>query len=87
MKITINENYFIKADTYNLSLIKTYVGKDKDGNDKESQKALGYFRTVEQVIVFMAREQLLNSHEELTIAEYIKALNQTIQALREVCQI
>ncbi len=87
MKITINENYFIKADTYNLSLIQTYVGKDKDGNDKESQKTLGYFRTVEQVIVFMAREQLLNSHEELTIAEYIKALNQTIQELKEVCQV
>lgn len=87
MVIEINENYFIKIDNYNTFLMQSYWGKDQFEQPKEFQKSLGSFRTVDQALVFLARQQVLDDHETLTLGEYVQTLKDNIQALREVCQI
>ena len=86
MTIEINDQYFIKADKYNLTLIHVYEIEDEFGQAKEKQKVLGYFRTIEQALVFLARQQLLEEHETLTLKDYVTLLKDKIQELKTLCQ-
>ncbi len=43
-KININD-YTITIDQYNLKLDYNYKGEDKDGNEKDATKFIGYYTT------------------------------------------
>lgn len=43
MKILLFDGYFIEPDPLNLALKQSYTGRDKDGNEKEAERIIGYW--------------------------------------------
>ena len=46
MRIELTNGYYIEVDSMNYTLMQNYMGKDKEGNPKESVRTLGYFTTL-----------------------------------------
>ena len=46
--INLYNDYYLSSDKHQWILREQFTGKDKEGNEKESFRDLGYFRTVDQ---------------------------------------
>lgn len=78
MKITINDKYHIAVDTYNHTLIETYKSKKNDSEEMvERTRPLGYFPSIEKALVFLARYEVVQSEETLSLKEYLNKLRDT----------
>ncbi len=82
MKIRINENYFIDVDERNHTLKE--VRTTKEG--KPYEKSIGYYGSVYKALESYNRNNLAQSDEELTIAEYIKRYKEGLDELIEACK-
>lgn len=55
MKVNLTNGYFIEIDQLNHTLKKHFTGKDKNGNEKESEKVCGYCKDLEQAVDMFLR--------------------------------
>lgn len=75
MKVQINDQYHVAIDNYNHTLVETYFGTKQDsGETTERTRPLGYFGSIEQALVFLARYMVVKGHEELSLNEYLTEL-------------
>ena len=72
-------------DDLNSTLKQRYIGKTKDGNDKEVEKIIGYFNKPTDALERFVRLNRLDVMEgmELSLDEYVEALK---KADREVIE-
>lgn len=83
--IELKNGYFIEVDDLNSTLKQRYLGKTKDGKDKEVEKIIGYFNKPIDALERFLRLNRLDEMEgmKLSLDEYIKALK---EADREVME-
>lgn len=84
--VELMNNYFVEIDEYNHTLKKRYMGKDKNGNEQEYEKVIGYFNNIKQCVERMTR---LLTLEELDgnvvkIKEYAEAAEKAFQAVKKL---
>lgn len=60
--VNLIDNYFVEVDEMNHTLKQKFTGKDKDGNEKQSVRIIGYFPNMPSCIEKIAR---LNTISEL----------------------
>lgn len=84
--VELMNDYFVEIDEYNHTLKKRYMGKDKNGNEQEYEKVIGYFNNIKQCVERMTR---LLTLEELDgnvvkIKEYAEAAEKAFQAVKKL---
>lgn len=50
VEIKLQDGYFIEIDPLNYTLRQRYSGKTKDGEEKESVRTHGYYRSIRQAV-------------------------------------
>lgn len=83
--IELRNGYFIELDDMNSTLKKRYIGKNKDGVEKEMVKTIGYYP---KPIDAMERFICLNRLDEmdgtlLSISEYVNELKKADKEVME----
>ena len=54
--VELINDYFIEIDTYNHTLKKRYIGKDKKTEEeKECEKTIGYYRDIQECVEALVR--------------------------------
>lgn len=80
MTINLTNGYRIDIDDMNLTLKQRYAFKDKDGNEKETERTIGYFNPVGNgmegaIKRYLIHNQIdLQSQEAMEMCEYVKSI-------------
>ena len=90
MIVRLTNGYFIEVDSLNHTLKQKYISKAKDGTEKESEKVIGYYSSMEGAIKgFVKHNQndlLPDSYVEMS--EYIKSIecinNDAVESLKRI---
>lgn len=95
-KINLTNGFFIEVDDLNHTLKQRFIGKDKDGNAKESERVCGYFgKDIGAAIGKYIRlnQNALLAQEAIEMEEYIKSIERinkdavrAFKALLAVCE-
>ena len=88
MKVTTIElldDYFIEVDELNHTLKKRYMGKTKEGEEKLSEKIIGYYKTtqdcVERIVRLIPLDE--NDGEVISMREYAKMAEKAFKRVEE----
>lgn len=87
-KVTIEliNDYFIEVDEMNHTLKKRYSGKNKDGEDKEAEKVIGYFpdtkSCVERIVRLIPLEE--NDGAVISMREYAEMAEKAFNKVKEL---
>jgi hypothetical protein len=76
-KINLTNSFFIEVDDLNHTLKQKFIGKDKEGNEKESERVCGYFgKDIGAAIGKYIRlnQNALLAQEALELEEYVKSI-------------
>lgn len=87
--IKIDEKYFITADANQYVLKKNFIGKDKDGNNKESESVLGYYSSVPSCLqgyIRIAEREKVADNSIQTIKELIKFHNDCKEIVKRLLE-
>jgi hypothetical protein len=87
-KIELRDGYFIEVDEMNATLKQKYIGKDKNGNEKEAEKISGYYSkptdAMERFVVLNRTDKM--DGMELSISEYVNELKKADKEVLEFLQ-
>lgn len=78
MTINLTNGYWLEIDKMNITLKQKYTYKDKQGDQKETEREIGYFSTIEGAIKrFLNNNQIdLLSDTAMEMEEYIKSIKE-----------
>ena len=88
MKVTTIElldDYFIEVDELNHTLKKRYIGKTKDGEEKPSEKIIGYYKTPQDCLERIVRLIPLDENDGavISIREYAEQAEKAFKRVEE----
>lgn len=63
---------FIESDVMSFQVVKYAMGKNKDGEDKETQSTLGHFSNVGQCVKFVALNVKVKESTATTLGELVR---------------
>ena len=92
MKVNLLNGYYIEIDSMNYTLMRNYVGKDRDGNPKEYVKVCGYFTTLGGAIYKFLKlnQDDLNAETVMEMDEYVKRVEENnrmaVEAIKRVLE-
>ena len=71
--VELQDGYFVEID----SLRQRYAGQDKDGNEKESVRTIGYFGDMKQCIKALLERypRELSEKAQISFDEYLELLD------------
>ena len=90
MIVRLTNGYFIEVDSLNHTLKQKYTGKTKDGEEKESEKVIGYYSSMEGAIKGFVK---CNQNDLLPctfveMSEYIKSIecinNDAVESIKRI---
>lgn len=83
--IELINGYFIEVDELNHTLKQRYKGEDKEGNPKDSEKLIGYFRSVQECLERIVRLIPLDELDGTVISlrEYAEAAEKSFKRVEE----
>lgn len=90
MKIKIDDRFHVDIDDRNYTLVETYMGKDKDDNEKERTRVHGHFTKLEHAI-----ERIIvikDAENEITVQleEYIQIVkgyaHELLNSVKEIAR-
>ena len=90
MKIVIDEEFYIDVDELNNTLKQKYKAKTKDGEDREAERVIGYFPSVEACIekYIDMRQKLLKPRQAIELREYVSLVkesnNKAVKAVKKL---
>lgn len=72
VKIELINDYYIEVDELNHTLKQRYMGKDREGFEKECERIIGYFPDVQACVERLFRLVALDETDEsvISIKEY-----------------
>lgn len=75
LTIELINDYFIEVDELNHTLKKRYMGKTKDGEEKQAEKIIGYYKTPQDCLERIVRLIPLDENDGAVISmrEYAEA--------------
>lgn len=86
-KVTIEviDGYFIEVDELNHTLKQRYTGEDKEGNPKDSEELIGYFRSVQDCLERVVRLIPLDENDGavISLSEYAKAAEKAFKCVEK----
>lgn len=86
VEIELINDYFIEVDELNHTLKKRYIGKDKDGAEKEAEKVVGYFpdakSCVERLVRLIPLEE--NDGAVISMREYAEMAEKAFNKVKEL---
>lgn len=84
--ILLIRGFFVEVDEYNHTLKQKFIGQDKDGKEKESERLIGYYPTLPRCVEKVARLCALEDTdgEILNVMEYAKAAESAFMLCREI---
>lgn len=77
LAVELQDGYFVEIDSLNHTLRQRYTGQDKDGNEKESVRTIGYFGDMKQCIKALLERypRELSEKAHISFNEYLKLLD------------
>ena len=86
LSIELLNDYFIDVDEMNHTLKKRYVGKDKDGAEKETEKVIGYFPDTKSCVERIVRLIPLDENDGAVISmrEYAEMAENAYNKVNEL---
>lgn len=90
MKIKLDNDFHIDVDELNHTLKQKYQAKTRDGEDREAERVIGYFPSVEACVekYIDIRQKLLKPDRVVTLREYVnlvkKSNNEAIKSLKKL---
>jgi|GEM_PF-1443644 hypothetical protein len=77
LAVELQDGYFVEIDSLNYTLRQRYTGQDKDGNEKESVRTIGYFGDMKQCIKALLERypRELSEKAHISFNEYLKLLD------------
>lgn len=81
----LNFGFYIEMDALNYTLCRKYIGKSRDGQEKESVKTCGYFGNLESAVKeYLRLVQLENLKDEtFSSDEFLLAIEKSNEAAVE----
>lgn len=75
--VELQDGYFVEIDPLNYTLRQRYTRQDKDGNEKESVRTIGYFGDMKQCVKALLERYPMELSEKAHISfnEYLKLLD------------
>lgn len=85
VKLELIEGYFVEADEMNYTLKKRYIGTDKNGDNKDAEKVIGYYKSVQDCLERIIRLIPLDKNEGTVISlrEYAEAAEKAFKKCEE----
>ena len=84
-KIELQDGYFIEVDELNATLKQRYIGKKKTGEEKESERTIGYYSkpvdAIERFVVLNRLDKM--DGMTLSLTEYLEALKKADKEVLE----
>lgn len=84
--ILLIDDYFVEIDSYNHTLKKKCIRKDKEtGEKKPGEKTIGYYRSVQECLEAIVRLIPLdeNNNTTITLREYAEAAEYAFKRVEE----
>ncbi len=75
--IILSKNYVIKSDGYQYILENMRIGANKDGEEKQFKKTLGYYPSLQAAVLGLVKHEQLKMvrDEDMTLNEAVERLN------------
>ena len=85
LTIELIKDYFIEVDELNHTLKKRYMGKTKDGEEKPSEKIIGYYKNTQDCVERLVRLICLDENDGAVISmrEYAEAAEKAFKRVEE----
>ena len=89
MQITLTNGYFVEVDERNYTLKQKYLGKTKEGEDRETERICGYYGELDHAIEeFLKANQLDHGDDQMMdIEEYAQFVSQVNKAAVEAIKV
>ena len=90
MQIKLSNGYFIEIDNLNHTLKQKYTGKNKNGEEVENERVLGYFSNLGNAIERYLLHKQSDGMEDvpLTFDEYLTHVKESNKkAVREIVSL
>lgn len=89
MQITLTNGYFIEVDERNYTLKQKYLGKTKEGEDRETERICGYYGKLDHAIEeFLKTNQLDRGDDQvMDMEEYAQFVSQVNKAAVETIKV
>lgn len=83
--IVLFNGYFIEIDPLNHTLKQKYTGKDKDGNEKEAERIIGYYPNVKAALKrFVSLVQVDETDNRIIdMEQYLEAVEKANQKVMD----
>ena len=74
LAVELQDGYFVEIDSLNHTLRQRYAGQDKDGNEKESVRTIGYFGDMKQCVKALLERypRELSEKSHISFDEYLE---------------
>ena len=86
VRIELVNGYYIEVDELNHTLKQRYTGKTKEGEDKDSDRTIGYFSSVkgcvERVCKLIPMDE--NDGAVISMREYAEEIQKAVERIAEV---
>lgn len=85
LTIEIINDYFIEVDELNHTLKKRYMGKTKDGIEKQTEKTIGHYKNVQDCLERIVRLIPLDENDGAVISmrEYAEQAEKAFKRVEE----
>ena len=90
MRVILSNGYFIEIDSFNHTLKQKQVGKNKKGEEREYERVIGYFSSLENAVERYLLHIQSDSMEDvpLTLDEYLTHVKESNKkAVREIVSL
>lgn len=85
LTIELINDYFIEVDELNHTLKKRYMGKNKEGEEKQTEKTIGHYKNVQDCLERIVRLIPLDENDGAVISlrEYAEASEKAFKKVEE----
>jgi hypothetical protein len=87
-KIELFNGYYIEVDDMNCTLRQRYIGEKKNGEKKDAERTIGYYKTVADALERFIRLNRIDKMNgmELSLTEYINEIKKEDTEVMEFLQ-
>lgn len=85
VKIELINDYYIEVDELNHTLKQRYIGKDREGFEKECERIIGYFPDVQACLERLFKLVVLDEKDKTVISlkEYAERVEKAFMRIKE----
>lgn len=84
--VELINDYFVEIDSYNHTLKQRYIGEDKEGNKKQSERTIGHYKDIFGCLEALVRKIPLDENDGrvISLKEYAEAAERSFNRVKEI---